>query len=269
MKKSHQFFVIGLVILLAIAAAVGVIFYNGGRMLNSHFVRLEVNPKVEFLTNSDNKVESIYPVNQDAYDLIVGEEWVGLNITDAVTKFLTLCAKAGYIDVDGKNNAVGLAVSSGFLQAFENEIYSTINIFYKSNEIFGVIAEADCDLANYKEKKAKNVSSIEKLVVIKSVLEKSDEYTFEQLNGIRECELIDMLEDLHTAYAPRLLDYSALDTQPRLTRIANNQDKYTQHMQSISNFTQRKFASEFEKFKKENTSKYEQDYNSQYAEYSD
>ncbi len=250
-------------------AGVCVIFYNGSRMLNSHYVRLEVNPKVEFLTNSDNIVDSVYPVNQDAYDLIIGEQFVGLPISEAVTKFLTLCAKAGYIAVDGKDNAVGLAVSSGFTQKFENEIYTTINNYYKDNLILGVIAEADSDLANFKEKKEKNVTSIEKLVIIKSILEKTDNYTFDQLNGYKESDLIDILEDLHQAYAPNLANYPSTAVYVRENRIAANKEKYDKHMAAINKDTKREFASEFEKHKKQNTSKYEQDYNAKYSEYSD
>ncbi len=185
MKKSHQFIVIGITILFAVIAGVCVIFYNGSRMLNSHYVRLEVNPKVEFLTNSDNIVDSVYPVNQDAYDLIIGEQFVGLPISEAVTKFLTLCAKAGYIAVDGKDNAVGLAVSSGFTQKFENEIYTTINNYYKDNLILGVIAEADSDLANFKEKKEKNTPLLNAIILgIINIIKIPIKITYDILDSI-------------------------------------------------------------------------------------
>ena len=122
MKKSHQIFFVGFVVTLFVVVGIVVFFIEGRDMRTSHYIRLELNPKIEFLTDNDNIVNSYYPINDDAKIVVAGEELVGLDINDAVKLFIDKCARLGYIDVDGNNNGVQISVSSGFTQKLENSI---------------------------------------------------------------------------------------------------------------------------------------------------
>ncbi|MBQ4558169.1 MAG: hypothetical protein IJA61_02190 [Clostridia bacterium] len=265
MKKSHQIFVITSVILLFVAIALVVVFYNGTKMLNSHFVRIEVNPKIEFLSGEDGKVESVFAVNEEAEELIIGEEFVGLSMEEAVEKFLDLCLQANYLDFEKDTNAIGLSVSSGFTQEFEGDMYGVCNKFLIDNEILGVIAEKDVDLALFREKKEKKVFSVEKLVLINSILEKTSEYSFDDLNDMSESDLIDVLEDLHEANSQKEYTKEQLANKNKL--IDFNRTRLNEHRANITNQSQREFASRYDKFKKSKTKEYEMGFEDKYLQY--
>lgn len=262
MKKSHQIIFVGLVIATFVAIAVWVYFAEGVDMRNTHYIRIELNPKVEFLTSDNNVVKTIYPVNMEAEMVVAGEEFVGLDITDAVTKFLDLCAKMGYIEVDSMDNAVQISVSSSFTQSLENRVYMACNKFFVENEIFGIIAESDADRKLYEESVENKVSSIEKLVVIKAVMEKTQDYTFEKLRDMTESDLMQILESEHDKIQDKLGNNFADYIDTKNDRLQTNQAKYDTHKKAITIESTRQFVDKYAKFKKSNTAEWELDFQS-------
>ena len=93
MKKSHQIIFLSIAILLFVAIALVVYFSEGVGMRSSRYYRLDTGVAIEFLTDSDNIVDTVYPVDEDARLIVIGEEFVGLHIDKAVEKYLTLCAR--------------------------------------------------------------------------------------------------------------------------------------------------------------------------------
>ena len=260
MKKSYQIVCIGLVISIFIAIAIVVYFSEGGDMRKTHYFRIELNPKVEFLTDSDNIVNTIYPINDDAKVVVAGEDFVGLDVSDAVAKFLDLSAQLGYIDVDGLDNAVQVSVSSSFTQSLENKIYKVCNDFFVENEIFGVIAESDADRKLFEEKVEKKVSSIEKLVVIKAVMEKTQDYTFEELNSKNESKLIEILAMEHSKIQDEMDDNFVDFVYSKEEKLQNNKVKFNNHLAKIKGETKRDFLDKYNKFKKSETASWELDF---------
>ena len=258
MVNRKQIFTIVSIIVFVVLVGVGVYFYEGVGMRNSHYIKLDLGPSVEFLTDSDNIINTVYPCNEDAKIVIAGENFKDLDIKEAVNKFLLLCVKTGYIDVTKSDNAVQISVSSGFTQVLENKIYATCNKFFQDNEIYAVIAESDADLALFRQKKEKHVMSIEKLVIINSILEKTNEYNFEQLNKKNESELIDLLEDLHAMNNNDILLEQYGSQKNNL--IEENFDKFNAHLSAITNESKREFNSKYDKYKKKETNKYESDF---------
>jgi len=266
MKKYHQIIFISASILVFGIMALVVYFSEGVTMRSSRYYRLDAGVAVEFLTDSDNIVDTIYPVDVNARIMLAGEKFVGLNIEEAVPKYLELCAKLGYIDVDSDNNGVQISVSSTFTQAIENEIYVACSRYFLDNEIYCVIAESDADLALYNEKKEKGVSSIEKLVVIKSVMEKTGEYAFEDLARMTESELMEILQVYHEEMAATLLQRAAEDIAAKDVILAANKEKYDTHILAITNDTKRNFADKYAKYKKSETYDWELDFAKKIAE---
>ena len=114
MKKISQTITIGIILaIIAILAIVVMLIEN--KHDHTHYVCVEVNPRVEFLTDAKHKVSSVKPINHEAKELLFDEIFVGLNIDEACVKFVDLCARAGYIKVEGEN-AVKLSVLSGLNQ---------------------------------------------------------------------------------------------------------------------------------------------------------
>ena len=59
-------------------------------------VEILVNPDVEFMVDSENKVVAVTALNDDGSVLISGEVFVGLDYKDAVEKYVSLAKSLGY-----------------------------------------------------------------------------------------------------------------------------------------------------------------------------
>ena len=197
MEKKHLIgkILIVSIIALIIASAGIVVALKGVKSSDTHYIQLEVNPRIEILTNKKNKVTSVLPLNKEAKEIMIEENFIGLSIEDATEKFMTLCTQCGYIDVNSEDNAVRTTIVSGLTQSLEVKVYSTINNFFLKNEIMGVIVENDSDLAQIKEAKKLGVSSANKLAIIKSMIEKNPDLNINDLKKIDESKLIKKIED--------------------------------------------------------------------------
>jgi len=75
---------------------------------------VDINPSVEFMIDSENKVVSATALNDDGSILIAGEAFVGMSPEDATELVVSLAAETGYLtkgeDADGKNT-VKISVS--------------------------------------------------------------------------------------------------------------------------------------------------------------
>ncbi len=74
------------------------------------YVSVDINPSIEFVVDEDDLVESYTLLNEDAEIICVDIDFVGMNIEDAVELFVELATEAGFIDVDGEDNAVLITV---------------------------------------------------------------------------------------------------------------------------------------------------------------
>ena len=106
--------IISLVFIFAvILSAITFIIFSGITANDFNYVQIEVNPRVEFITDKYFNVVSARPINEDAKILLAGVDYLGMDVDEASVDFVDLCAKAGYIDVDGENNAVNITVIDG------------------------------------------------------------------------------------------------------------------------------------------------------------
>lgn len=266
MEKKHLIGKILIVLLIAsIIASAGVIIeLKGIKSNNTHYVQLEVNPRIEILTNRKNKVTSVLPLNEEAREIMVEENFIGLSIEDATEKFMTLCTQCGYIDVNSEDNAVRTTIVSGLTQSLEVKVYSTINNFFLKNEIMGVIVENDSDLAQIKEAKKLGVSSANKLAIIKSMIEKNPELSVDDLKKIDESKLIKKIEDYHETCSYNSSVYTKEQIANKSKLIDFNRQNYTNHKNAITESSLEQFSEEYEAFRRENLKKYEEGFSEQY-----
>lgn len=254
MNKTKQIIVVASVIALIFAVGLAV-YFSGVKANDMQYIKVEVNPKIEFLASSNGKIKSVYPINDSAKELLIQETFIGENISDAINKYLELCARANYINCDGENNAIKISVVSGFMQKTEMVVYESVNNFLLNNEIFGIIIEGNEDLYQVKTAKELSVNSPNKLTLIESILEKTNEYTFDELNGKKEMELIKIIENITSDYDNNSYSIEELANKTKL--IDFNRVAYNNHINAINNDTKREFATEFEEYKKENFNKYQ------------
>ena len=262
MAKLKQIGVIILVLVVFVSAGI-VAIVMGARSSHVHYVCLEVNPRVEFLTDAKHNVTSLMPLNQEAKELLIQEEFVGIKIGNAVNKFLTLCAKAGYLKVDGEGNAVKLSVLSGLNQGLEVELSKKINNFFVKNQIMGVLVDSSQDLQNFKDAK-KNSVSPERYDLMLAVQEDGGKESLNELKKLSSKKLIDKIKKQHEAYD---FTYTETELNNKVKLIDFNRENYDNHMANITNESTRKFKENLVKYTRENAKKYKVDYNKQYNEW--
>lgn len=258
MKKLGEVFII-ILIVTAMASGAIVFVMLGSRSTHTHYVCLEVNPRVEFLTDANHKVKSIKPINEEAKELIIDETFVGLKMKDACDKFLDLCARAGYIKVDG-DNAVKLTVLSGINQALEVNLSKTINEFFIKKNILGVLIDNSQDLEQYKQAKKQGVD-IEKYDLMMAVKENNENTTIESLKNKSSRQLIKLIEESHKSYEPA---YSEENIANKTKLIDFNRSTYDEHMKSITPESTRTFKEKLKEYRSKNNKKYKVNYNHMY-----
>ena len=182
MKKKEIFTIVAILIFIG---GIGLfIALSGIKANNNRYIRIEVNPKVEFITDAQNNVISYLPINDEAKILLSNEDFIGMKVYDAGLKFVDLCAQANYIDVNGKENAVRITAVGGITQSLESRIYSKINNYFKNSEINAVIVESDNDIDLISEAQKRHITSSNKLMLIDAILEKNNILDEKSLNKL-------------------------------------------------------------------------------------
>lgn len=258
MKNIKQIGIIILVLVVFLSAGVSAIIL-GVRSTHIHYVCVEVNPRVEFLTDKKHKVTSLMPLNQEAKELLIQEKFVELKIEDAVEKFLTLCARGGYLKVSGEDNAVKLSVLSGLNQGLETDLTRLVNKFFVKNEILGVVIDSSQDLKNFKSAKKMHVSA-EKYDLMLAVNENGGE-DMSALKKLSNKKLIEKIQQQHENYN---FSYTTSELENKVKLIDFNRVTYQEHLNNITPATTRKFREKLQKFVKENQKKYKVDFDREY-----
>lgn len=245
-----------------IAVATVAIILNGSDMSGLNYVRLSVNPEIEFVCDGEIVV-TCNPMNDEAKQLIAQEQFLNLNVEDACKKFVDLCTRAGYIDLNAKDNAVKVDCVSGLTQSLEIKVYRAVNEYLKDSEIFGVVIEATNDGATIKKAKEADVS-INKYSLIESCLKLNKEETFERLQKLSQTELIEKIKNLHEKLGNQTQTYSEEDLINKSLLIDFNRVQFAKHMDSITPESQSKFKELYAKNQKELKNDMQKDFNESY-----
>ena len=152
-------------------SAVAFIIFSGITAKDYNYVQLEVNPRVEFICDKNFKVVSFSPLNEDAEILLAKENFVGLDISQVSKNFIELCAKAGYIDVDGEDNAVNITIIDGITQALDVHVTQGVYNYLRENEIMCAVVENYEDRHMFDETKKNNVCCANKFKLIQTLHE--------------------------------------------------------------------------------------------------
>lgn len=259
MKKIKQFGIIVMVVVVFVSAGI-VAIVLGSRGSHMHYVCLEVNPRVEFITDKSHKVTSLKPLNAEAKELLIQEDFLGTNINDAVEKFLTLCAKSGYIKVNGNDNAVKLTVINGLNQGLEVELTKKINSFFVKNEILGVCVDASTDLQNFKDAKKYGVSS-EKYDLMLAAKENDNSLNLKELKKYSNLKLVKTIAAQHKNYE---FSYTETELNNKVKLIDFHRIEYEEHLKNITAFSTREFKEKLQKHIRENGKKYKLNWDATY-----
>lgn len=261
MEKKATIIYLLFVIAIVISAVVFIIF-SGITAKDYNYVQLEVNPRIEFICDKYFNVISARPINDDAKILLAEVNYKGMDVDDASVDFIDLCAKAGYIDVDGDDNAVNITVIDGITQALDVHVTQGIYKYLQQKEILCTVVENYEDRSMFDQKKENNICCANKYKLMKTIQEYDTSKSIETLNKLSEESLIDMVANIHQSspYSPTE-DNITLKTK----LIDFNREKYDKHMQSINNESRRKFAEKFDKHQKDTMKKYATNFTKEYS----
>jgi len=263
MKKGMQVVVIVLVLVVFAGAALTVALV-GTRSGKTQYVCIEVNPKIEMLVGRKNKVESIKPLNEEAKQLLIGEELVGKKIGDVVKEIMTLCGECGYLKLgEDADNGVKVSVLSGFNQSLESKIVETVNNYFVNSNIYGCVIECPEDLQNYKDAKKYGVSA-EQYDLALAVKEGDPTQNMEKLVKKSNRKLIKMIEKQHKEY---VFEYSEEELANKSKLIDFNRTNYEEHINKITDESTKEFKTKLEKYVKENRKSYEVDWENRYKKW--
>lgn len=249
---------------IVVICAVALIIFSGITANDYNYVQLEVNPRVEFIVDKNFKVVSFRPLNEDAEIILSDVNYKGMDIENASTSFLDICAQTGYIDVDGENNAVNITVIDGITQALDVHVTQKINDYLRKNEIICAVIENYEDRSMFDEKKENNTCCTNKFKLIKTLNEYDESLTLEKLNKLSEVKLINMVEDIHST------DRSSPSREDKSTKenlLNKNKEKYENHKKKITDKSQQEFAEKFEKHQNSGAKKYQENFTKNYDEW--
>lgn len=255
--------IISLILIAVIIIGAGLtIVLSGLTAKDYNYVQIEVNPRVEFVLDKKHKVVSVAPLNDDARIVLSDLNLIDKDIKDATTIFLDECAKTGYIDVNGINNATNVTVVDGLTQALDVHVMQAVYKYFKENEIMSAVTESYEVRKLFDEKKENNVYCVNKYKLITTLDEVREDLDFNTLKKMNEVSLIDLVASTHKSnpYIP-----SAEEISSKQTLIENNKNKYNTHKKAITHNTQKEFSELFDDFQKLCIKKYQQDFEKEYA----
>ena len=263
MEKKRT--IITVIAVLAIFIGVAAYFIvNGMVAMDGNYVFVEINPKIEFVTNRSYVVTSYKPTNQEAQELVIQETFIGLDVKDAVVKFVDLCARANYIDVDTSDNAIKLTVVDGLTQALDTHIVQNVHKYLKNNEIMCAVIENPSDLNSYKSARKYNMSNLNKYKLIDNIV-KNNYSTLDhiELNKKTQDELIEIVKENHTNTIP----YTEEELTNKVKLLDFNRDRFNNHIENINSKTQKEFNTKYDKFQKTKTIDYKTNFDIKYEEW--
>lgn len=244
-----------------VISAVAFIIFSGITAKDYNYIQLEVNPRVEFVCDKYFNVVSVRPINEDAKILLAGVDYIGMDVDEASVDFIDLCCRLGYIDVEGKDNAVNITVIDGITQALDVHVTQEIYEYLKKKEILCAVVENYEDRKMFDEKKENNVCCANKYKLMKTIQEYDSTKSIETLNKLSEESLIDMVENIHHS-DPYIPNNDHIKLKEKLLEI--NKDKYDNHMAKITDKSKSEFSDKFDKFQKTEAQKYFIDYTKEY-----
>lgn len=212
-----------------------------------NYIQLEVNPRMEMICDKKFKVVSTYPLNEDARIVLSDLDLIGLSVEEATSKYLDECAKTGFIDVNGINNATNITVIDGLTQALDVHVTKSVYKYFRENEILSAVIENYEDRHMFDMKKENNLCCANKYKLISTIAQFDTTENIETLKKYNEVSLIDKVANRHktTPFEPT---QGELETKQKL--LEESKAKYDNHKNGITQQSLRSFSTLFDKYQK-------------------
>lgn len=164
-------------------------------------MELNVNPNVQFLLDSNNKVMAVNYLNDDAQTLLKDTNFNGKSAEHAAQLFVKLSTEAGFIEISTQGTRVDITISCENpeeLAELKNKIIEKVNYYFDEN---GVIAGAVVNITNNIDEAVQKIGILAKDTLNKTKQELLELYneTSKDLKDVALCfqnELMTFIQDL-------------------------------------------------------------------------
>jgi hypothetical protein len=105
------------------------------------YVNLSLNPNIEIVLDTADKVVSVNAINEDGELLFAQENFAGERVQNIIYKLVDLSAKSGLLDVNNINNAVYLSVVNERAEYANNlfeKLKDVCDNYFKTNGIYAM-----------------------------------------------------------------------------------------------------------------------------------
>lgn len=147
-------------------------------------VTIDINPSIELIVDSDNKVVSVTALNDDGNVIIVGEAIVGKTADEAVAMIVSIASDTGYLvkgNVEASENEIKISVSGEGRS--QKKLYASIE-----KKVEKVISEEKIEAAIVKQEALKQ-EALKKLALDADPL-----LTAEEVEQMSETELLNVIK---------------------------------------------------------------------------
>lgn len=161
------------------------------------YVTIDINPSVELIVSPDDIVIYANPLNEDGELLLLDLELVGLPVEEAVDLIIAEAIALGFIDTEDEEIVVQVDVQSKkaeIREAVRNRIKEHVNEAFNKRAMIGRAVDKGYMPDFIAEAESYGVHP-GFLRLAKKVVEMSDDLTLEDVIGMEQEELTDLLQE--------------------------------------------------------------------------
>jgi uncharacterized lipoprotein YajG len=161
------------------------------------YVTLDINPSVELIVSPSDIVIYANPLNEDGELLLLDLELVGLPVDEAVDLIIAEAIALGFIDTEDEEIVVAVDVQAKkaeIREAVQNRIKEHVNASFNARAMIGRAVDKGYmpDFIAEAESYGVNPGFLR---LAQKVVEMSDELTLEDVIGMEQEELMDLLQE--------------------------------------------------------------------------
>ncbi|BCR36423.1 anti-sigma-I factor RsgI family protein [Mariniplasma anaerobium] len=161
------------------------------------YVTIDINPSVELIVSSNDKVIEANALNEDAEVLLSGLDLIGMDLDEAVDLIIATSIELGYIsvdeDVETYVSVSAISCDEALQERIKASVKEHINNAFESRGMLGRSQEKTFDQAFIDEAASFGVTP-EFLFLAYKVVELSDDYTLEQAVLLTDEEVFAIIE---------------------------------------------------------------------------
>lgn len=173
-------------LMLALSSVFAVCSLSGCKNNNPEASRMtvEINPKVEFILDKDNKVVSATALNDDGEVILAGEaSFKGKTAEEAAEAVVSIATETGYIvkgSATANDNKINISISgdTSYVKDLYGKVEKKVNKFVKDNGVNATVEKID----------ALTIAQLKEIAI------KNPERTEADLEGKNEDQLIAMIK---------------------------------------------------------------------------